>query len=262
VGQLISKIEMDADIIRSDDVLDLPPKRFQRVPVVLEPAAWDAYQKMAYELFLELKDGDTSDAKNVAVKILRLQQITGGWIKSDEGRIHQISEVKLNTTRDHLEDLFNDDERVVVFARFRPEVQAVYDLGARFKVESHVLRGGMGREERDQARRQFQSRPGPSLFVAQIQAGGLGITLHSSHEVLFYSVTYALDDYIQAYKRVHRGGQTHAVLFRHLVAKSTIDIDVYANLRAKQDIMDVVMNPRGRKMLMRSLARNLGIDED
>lgn len=254
VDELTAKIDLDAMVVR-EDVLKLPPAVFQRVPVQLEPAARKAYDKMAYELFLELKDGDVSDAANVAVKILRLQQITGGWIKSDEGNIHQISEAKMFSTRERLEDLWNSDERVVVFGRFKPEVQSLYDYGLRSGVDTYVVRGGQRREERDEFRRNFQARPGPSIFVAQIQSGGLGITLHSARQGIYYSVTHALDDYEQSYRRIRRGGQVKRQRFQHVVAVDTIDLDIYANLRAKKSLMDVIMkNP---KALARSIENHL-----
>ena len=257
VPDLLEKVDKDAMVVR-EDVLDIPPAVFQRVPVILEPPAREAYNRMAYELYLELKDGDVSDAKNVAVKIMRLQQITGGWIKSDEGNIHQISEAKLVAAHERLEDLWNSDERVVVFARFKPEVQALYEFGLRSRVDTYVIRGGQGREERDDFRRRFQARPGPSLFVAQIQSGGLGITLHSASQGMFYSVTHALDDYVQAWRRIRRGGQVRRQRFQHLVGVATIDIDIYANLRAKKDLMDIVMkNPQ---VLARMLRKNLDVD--
>lgn len=257
VQELLDGIKADADIQHKSK--DLPPRTYQRVPVELEPAAWKAYEKMAYELFLELNDHEIVDAKNVAVKILRLQQITGGWIKSEEGNLHQLSKAKIDATRERLEDLWNDDERVVVFARFRPEVGAIADLGVRSGVPTYVLSGDTRQQDRDRFRRDFQAKAGPSLFVAQIQTGGLGITLHSAAEVIFYSVTHALDDYIQACDRVHRIGQKRPVRYQHIVARRSIDLDIYANLRAKKNIMDTVMHKP--KALARSLGRNLGIDE-
>lgn len=255
VDKLLAKVDEDADVQHKSK--DLPDETFQRVPVVLEPEAWVAYEKMAYELFLELSDGHSVDAKNVAVKLLRLQQITGGWIKSDEGELYQVSKAKINAAEERLEDLWNDDERVVVFARFKPEVQALADIGVRWGVPTHIIRGGVGPRERNEARRKFQTGDGPSLFVAQIQAGGLGITLHAAAEVLFYSVTYNLADYIQACARIHREGQVRNVRYQHLVGRSTVDLDIYAALRAKQDIMDLVM--KKPQALARSIAKNLGI---
>lgn len=245
VAELRTKVKADATIVREEQALDLPPMTSQRVPIVLEDSAMRAYRKMEYELFLELQNGDVSDAANVAVKILRLQQITGGWIKSDEGNVLQISTAKLHATQERLEDLWNDDERVVVFARFRAEVQAISEFGVSSRVATYRMDGTTRREDRDEFRRNFQAKDGPSLFVAQIQTGGLGITLHSSAEVIFYSVTYALDDYIQAWRRVRRIGQTRRQRLQHIVAAGTIDLDIYANLRAKQNIMDTIMgNPQ------------------
>jgi len=241
VPELKAKIKEDAYVRRKDQCLDLPDQTFQRVPVVLEPEAMQAYMKMEYELFLELKNGEVSDAKNIAVKVMRLQQITGGWITSDEGNLHMISQAKLRACQERLEDLWDDDERVVCFARFRAEVQAVADFGIRSRIPTYVLSGAVRREERDAARRRFQTEVGPSLFVAQIQTGGLGITLHSSAEVIFYSVTYALDDYIQACDRVHRIGQTRNVRYQHLVVPSSVDADIYANLQGKKNMMAEIM---------------------
>lgn len=255
IEQLKAGIDADAMTLKKEDCLDLPPRTYSRVPVMLEDGAWEAYKTMANELYLELMNGEVSDAKNVGVKIMRLHQITGGWINSDEGNVHQISTAKIDATRDLLEDLFDADERVVIFARFRAEVGAIADLGARFKVPTYVLSGATRRTDRDDFRRDFQAKAGPSLFVSQIQTGSLGITLHSSHEVIFYSVTYALDDYIQACDRVHRSGQQYKVTYRHLVARGTVDLDLYANLKAKKQMMDMVMaNPKSfAKMLRRRI---------
>jgi len=261
--ELKSKIDEDAEVVLRKDVFDVPDELFQRIPVELEPQAWEQYYKMAYELFLELRDGDTSDAKNVAVKMLRLQQITGGWIKSDEGNIHQISAAKIGVLRDRLEDLWEANEPVVVFARFKPELDAITALGARFKVPTYVVRGGVGREERDQARRKFQASKNRALFLGQIQASGLGIPLHRSHEVIFYSVTLAYDDYKQALDRIQGGEQqSDSVRYQTLVASGTVDLNIYENLKRKEDTQSLLMTPKGRAEMVRSLAMNLGIDLD
>lgn len=262
VHTLLRKVRTDAGVILKADCLDLPPVITQRVPVMLEPEAWVAYRKMAIELFLELKKGDISDAKNVAVKILRLQQITGGWIKSDEGNLHVVSRAKLRSAVERMEDVLNADEGLVIFARFRPEVRALAQLGTKLGVPTHMLIGGVGRAERDEARRKFQAQKGGRLFIAQIQTGGLGITLHSASEGLFYSVTYALDDFVQAQARLDRAGQTaERVRFQHLVATSTIDVDIYSALKIKQDLMSTIMGSRkAQKKLMHSLSQQLEID--
>lgn len=259
--ELKDKIDADAEVILRKDVMDVPDELHQRVPVQLEPKAWDAYYQMAYELFLELTSGDTSDAKNAAVKMLRLQQITGGWIKSDEGNIHQVSRAKITAFDDLAQESWDGSEPLVVFARYKPELDALTEVGARHKVPTYVVRGGIGREERDKARRTFQAKAGPSLFVGQIQASGLGVPLHRSHETVFYSVTLAYDDYKQALDRTQGTGQeSDTVRYRTLVASHTIDVDIYDNLKRKEDAQSLLMTSKGRAKLAKSLASNLGID--
>lgn len=261
--ELKNKIDEDAEVILRKDVMDVPEEIHQRVPVELEPAAWDAYYQVAYELFLELQGGETLDVKSAVVKMMRLQQLTGGWVKSDEGNLHQVSAAKINALKDRLEDLWDADEPVVVFARYKPELDAITALGTGHRIKTYVVRGGIGRTERDQARRSFQTSKGRALFVGQIQASGLGIPLHRAHEVVFYSVTLAYDDYKQALDRVHgTGQQSDTVRYQTLVARGTVDLDIYANLQRKADTSSLLMTPKYRRKMVRSLAKNLGIDYD
>jgi SNF2 family DNA or RNA helicase len=255
VKKLRRLIRMDASIVRKDTALDLPPRTYQRVPVYLEPAAQEYYDKMALEMYLELERGEISDAKNAAVRLLRLQQITGGFIKSDEKNIHQLSTAKLKVAADLLEDLTDDGQRVVVFARFIPEVLALADIGKRLKVRTYTLYGATRREDRDHIRRQFQTKKAPAIFVAQISTGGLGITLHAAHEVLYYSTTYSLEDWVQSADRVHRIGQTEKVTYRTLIAEGTVEEDIYAALRAKKKILRMIM--KDPKILKRRLSRDV-----
>lgn len=239
--ELKSKIKMDSTIRRENQVFDMPPTIDQRVPVFLDDHTMIAYRKMEYELFLELRRGEVSDAKNIAVKLLRLQQITGGWIKSDEGNIHQISTDKLHSAQERLENLWNDDERVVVFCRFLPEVGALGRFGIRSGVQTYSFSGATRPGDRDVRRRRFEAKAGPSLFVAQIQTGGLGISLAAAAEVVFYSVTYSYDDYYQAASRIRGPKQTRTMRYQHLVVPNSIDTDMYSNLKMKKGLLDSIM---------------------
>jgi SNF2 family DNA or RNA helicase len=243
--ELKGKIKTDSTIRRESQVFDMPPTIDQRVPVFLDDKAMMAYRKMEYELFLELKRGEVSDAKNIAVKLLRLQQITGGWIKSDEGNVHQISTDKLHSAWERLENLWNDDERVVVFCRFLPELRALSHFGIRSGVSTYSLSGATRREDRDVRRRRFEAKAGPSVFISQIQTGGLGISLAAAAEVIFYSVTYSYDDYYQASRRIRGPKQTRTMRYQHLVVPNSIDTDIYSNLKMKQGLLDSIMgNPQ------------------
>jgi SNF2 family DNA or RNA helicase len=250
VKELNRKIRSDATTLTKEECLDLPPELYQRVPVYLEPKVMEMYQRLAKEYFLELEDGAIVDVKNVLGKISKLQQIAGGQIITEQG-LREISQAKIKTLTDLLYDRFDIGKKVVIFARFRGEIEAIRRVCIdRYRVPTYLIMGGIKQKDRDNARRMFQALEGPSAFIAQIQSGGLGITLHSSHEAIFYSVTHALDDYVQARGRLHRSGQKFAVTYRHLTAIDTVDEDIYAALRAKQKIEDLIM--KDPKRLLRN----------
>lgn len=241
VSELKAKVKADASVRRKDQTLDLPPELYQKVPIELEDHAYRMYTKLAEELFLEIK-GEVVDIKNAAVKIMRLHQLCGGFLKTEEGNLHQVSKAKLMATAELLEAQFEADQRVVMFCRFLAEIDAIQKLSVLKHVPLYVVRGATKPKDRDTYRKEFQKREGPSLFLAQIQTGGLGITLNKSQEAIFYSMTYQLDHYIQAQGRLHRAGQKgQHVRYQHLLARDTVDYDIYNALRLKKDILAVIM---------------------
>jgi SNF2 family DNA or RNA helicase len=241
VTELKKRIQADASIRRKDQTLTLPPEIVQRVPVELEPEVWEMYAKLATELFLEIKNG-TVDIKNAAVKVLRLQQLVGGFLKTDDGVVHQVSKAKLNATAERLENLYNADDKVVTFCRFLPELHAIENLRINKHVPTYVVYGKVKQQDRDIMRRKFQKEDGPSLFLCQIATGSLGIPLFTSQEAIFYSLTYQLDHYIQAKGRLHRKGQVgDQVRYAHMLARATVDYDIYGNLQAKKDFLEFLM---------------------
>lgn len=238
--ELKAKVKKDATRRRKDNTLDLPERIWQRVPIDLEPSASELYWKVAEEFYAQLKSGEIVDVKNAMVKLGKLQQIAGGWVFTDQGPV-RVSKAKMNALKEILEDLYEAGDKVVAFARFIPEVEGIADVGRKLGFRTYVLSGSTPREQRPADVRAFQRGTEPSLFVAQTQTGGLSITLHGAHEAIFYSPPLPLDDYIQCCDRVHRIGQTEKVRYRHLVARETVDLEIYDRLRLKKEVMDLIM---------------------
>lgn len=240
LAELKSKVKQDATRRRKDNTLDLPERIWQRVPVDLEPKASELYWKVAEEFYAQLEKGEIVDVKNAMVKMGKLQQISGGWVFTDQGPV-QVSTVKINTLREMVEDLYESGDKVVVFARFIPEVRGIADVGRKAGFRTYVLSGDTPREQRPKDYRAFQQLDEPALFVAQTQTGGLSITLTGAHEAIFYSPPLPLDDYIQCCDRVHRIGQTKKVRYRHIVCRETVDLEIYQRLKEKKEVMDLIM---------------------
>jgi len=75
----------------------------------------------------------------------------------------------------------------------------------------------------------------------QIQSGGLGIDCSRAAYAFYYSIGFSLGDYQQSLARLHRPGQTRCVRYYHLVCKDSVDEQVYAALRSRQNVIEAVL---------------------
>ena len=86
----------------------------------------------------------------------------------------------------------------------------------------------------------WQNGKAPILAV-QIQAGGSGIDLTRAAYCVYLSTGFSLGDYEQSLARVHRPGQDRTVFYYHLIAKDTVDVQVFHALRARKDAVEAVL---------------------
>lgn len=215
------------------DVLDLPPAVHSTRECVLEASAMNTYRKIERQFYAELEAGEIT-ASNALTKLLRLQQIACGWVKTDDGSLVEISRAKRKVLQDVLEDL-PEQEPVVVFCRFRSDLDTVHAVARELGRKSLELSGGVNELER------WQKGEAPILAV-QIQAGGVGISLVRARYCIYYSKGFSLGDYEQSLARVHRPGQGESVTYLHLVAKGTVDEKVERALRDRRDVVEAILS--------------------
>ena len=152
------------------EVLDLPPATHVTYTCDLTPAAQRIYNDL-YEDFVARYCDRTITASNALVKLLRLQQLTGGCLPTDDGVSHQVDSSKRKLLADTLEDI-GKDEPVVVFCRFHTDLDAVHEACDSMGYSSFELSG-----RRDELKR-WQDGEAQVLAV-QISAGGVGRGPHA-----------------------------------------------------------------------------------
>jgi SNF2 family DNA or RNA helicase len=215
-----------------DEVLDLPPATDVTYHCVLTGEAARIYKDLEEDFVARVKDG-TVTAANAMVKLLRLQQITGGCVPTDDHTIHRIDSAKQRLLADVLEDI-GKDEPVVVFGRFTADLMAVHEACEGMGLSSMELSG-----KRDELKR-WQDGEAQVLAV-QIDAGSEGVDFTRARYSIFYSVGYSLGRYDQARKRTHRPGQTKPVTHIHLIARGTVDVKVMRALEKRADIVNAIL---------------------
>ena len=221
------------------ECLDLPEITEEVVPVALEPKAMKAYRELEEDSFTELKDSEVT-AMNVLTRLLRLSQLTGGHVTDDASGVHSISTAKLDALSDILDSAADQGQKTVVMARFIPELNDIEALLQKKKIPYAVVRGGVKDRAAEVAR--FQNDQECRVFVGQIAAAGLGITLTAANMMVFYSLDYSMSNFDQAKARIHRVGQTKRCHYIYLVCTGTVDRKVLRSLRSKVDLARMLVD--------------------
>jgi SNF2 family DNA or RNA helicase len=214
------------------DVLDLPPVMHEERTFALEGAAKKHYLNLK-EHFMTEHEGGLVTAANALTKVLRLQQLTGGWLKLDGNEyLTAIHYEKQNLLGDLLQDL--GGEPVVVFCLYKTDLQATHIACGNLKIKSAELSGSHHQLE------EWQEGEAQVLAV-QVQSGSEGIDLTRAAYAVFFSLGWSLAKYEQALARLSRPGQKRPVMYYHLIAEDTVDRQVYQALRDRKDVIEDIL---------------------
>lgn len=242
---------------RAADCLDLPPVTTQTVRVETSAQQDRLLRELRDDMMAEMGEG-LVDGRNVLTRYLRMQQILGGFVGLvDEdgealGRAEPLkSNPKLDAFTEYMKLTLDDpDAKVVAFFRFKAEIAAVAELCRREGWGTVEFHGDVPGDERDEGRKRFQRDADCRVLLAQYQAGARGLNLTAGNHIAFYSLTFDLEDYLQALKRVDRIGQDRPVTVTHFVAErpkrgrarggATLDHVLLDALRRKKGWADVV----------------------
>jgi SNF2 family DNA or RNA helicase len=223
------------------DCLDLPPKIYQTRYVELTPDQKRIYKELVRTSLANLDDS-TVTVLNAITLMLRLQQVTLGYVTNDEKVITDIPTNRINVLNDLISEMAAD-AKVIIFCRFRADIDKITadlckEYGRDCFTEYH---GGIDDDGRSTAVRSFQEKPSVRFFVAT-KAAARGLTLTAATQVVYYSQDFSLEARLQSEDRAHRIGQKSSVVYTNLVARGTVDEKVIAALMKKQDIANLVLD--------------------
>ena len=251
---LLRKVHSIAYRVTKRQALDLPAQVDQTLYCDLEPPAARAYRDLAQDSIAELEGLPTVTAQHVITRLLRLSQLCGGYVRTDvdgyeddpmAGQLVRVSKAKQRLIEETLDDvLAAGGKKVVVFARFRAEIDAICDYVRKQYGDGalRMIHGDVKPQDRGPAVEAFQRDPAVRIFVAQIATAGLGITLTAADTAIYYSLDYSYANYEQSRARIHRIGQRNTCTYIHLLARGTVDEEVLAALQHKGNVADMCVD--------------------
>ena len=248
LDELQEKIQNFSTRVLKSDCLDLPEKVYTKRSVSLTSEQVKAYTEMK-KAAITFFEENVMTAASVLTQMIRLHQIICGHVKTDDG---EIKSIKSNRIKELLEVLEETDGKVIIWAVYRYDIQEIErTLGEKYGKESVATYYGDTKDNLRQSivDRFMDANDGLRFFVGNPKTGGYGLTLTSSHTVVYYSNDYSLEVRLQSEDRAHRIGQTSKVTYVDLMADHTIDEKIVKALNAKIDLAGQVMGEDPKKIL-------------
>ncbi len=205
--------------MRAQDHITMPERIDNIIEVDMPEEAWKTYRQMENELVAGLDDTEIT-ASTAATVGLKLLQMADGAVYDDDKRWHTVHTAKLDALADLIEAA--NGNPILCFYSFKFDKQFIL---TRFP-EAVSLEGQKQIDDWNAGK--------IPLLLAHPDSAGYGLNLQAGgHIMVWYGLTWSLEKYIQACDRLHRQGQTEAVVIHHIVAKGTIDERVMAALKRK-----------------------------
>ncbi|MEM4655265.1 MAG: DEAD/DEAH box helicase [Thermosphaera sp.] len=180
------------------------------------------YREMEKDLIATVNESRIV-SQRVITQVLKLQQITGGFIyDTEEKKLHRVGYEKINRLLEIVSRI--GDEPFVVFVRFLWEMEAIENALLGLGITSAKISG----------KHQFNGDFSTRCVIVQIQSG-MSIDLARASIAIFYSLNHSYLDLEQAKFRIRSFGK-EAVTYYFLLARGTVDEDIYAAVKGKRSV--------------------------
>ena len=196
------------------------------------------YEELFSQFVTEVRQGRVTP-QNAAVRLLRLQQVTSGFVGTDDGRLAELGTEKGDLLEEVIAELA-EDEPLVVWCRFHHDLDVVHKVAEKMKRGSLELSGRVNALQWWANPEQNKDFP---ILAAQISTGvGINDLVRAKYSI-DYSIGYSLLDYDQHRARFTRPGQKAETVYHiHLLTDAKVDRAVYDALAHKRDVVSTFMD--------------------
>jgi len=162
---------------------------------------------------------------------------------------------KLDQAVSWIRDFLNSDGKLVVMATHKFTIKKLMEEFGDIAVK---VDGSVSGADRDKAVQQFQNNDKIKLFIGNMKAAGVGLTLTAASAMAFLELPWTPGDLSQAMDRIHRIGQEEVCNYYFLLAENTIEEKIANMLDKKTKTLDSVLD--GKKPAEQSLLSELMTD--
>lgn len=262
-------------ITKAEALPELPEKVYDVIEVEMNEKQKEVYEKLRKELIYECEEmmGDTTNTavtcQNVLTKLLRLAQVTSGFVAydkvfNDEGALLNPNRIEFlgdnNPKADALVEYYKEmgpKSKLIVWALFTADVNAICDKLTAEGIDCVKFNGSTKDKDRDEAVRLFNEDDSVRVFVGNAAAGGTGLNLlgyppgrpeaseMNADHTIYYSQGWSPTARWQSGDRNHRRGTRVQVRETDLCVGGTVDEEIRARVLAKKGVALSIADIRG-----------------
>jgi SNF2 family DNA or RNA helicase len=205
-----------------EDILDLPEKIITPVHLRLKSKE---YEKMMGEYYDWYNSSEESSSLTIQFsKLMMVRQV--------------IAESKIKDTIELAQNIIDQGKKVIIFTNFTDTLNKLTDAFPKVSVK---LDGKMSKPQRQHSVDEFQNNDKIKVFVGNLKAAGVGITLTAAEAVIMNDLSFVPSDHSQAEDRAYRYGQKFSVSVYYPIFENTIEGVIYNILNKKKNIFETVM---------------------
>ena len=205
------------------EVLDLPDKIITPVYLRLRSKLYEGLMGDYYDWY----DNKKEESGSLTVQFSKLMKVR-----------QVIAEEKINETIELAENIINQDKKVIIFTNFTDSLNKIHE---HFGKQSVYLDGSCSKVQRQYAVDQFQDNEKIKVFVGNLKAAGVGITLTAAEAVIINDLSFVPGDLSQAEDRAYRYGQKNSVSVYYPIFENTIEGIIYDMVNNKKKNIETVM---------------------
>ncbi len=205
------------------EVLDLPEKIITPVYLRLKSKQYEELMGDYYNWYSK----NPEESKSLTVQFNKLMKVR-----------QVVAEEKISNTIEVAENILEQGKKVIIFTNF---TDTLHKIHSHFGKQAVYLDGTCSKVQRQYAVDQFQDNDKVKVFVGNLQAAGVGITLTAGEAVIFNDLSFVPAHHQQAEDRAYRYGQKNCVSVYYPIFENTIEGVIYDMLINKKNIIDTVM---------------------
>jgi len=206
-----------------EDVLDLPEKII--TPIYLRLKSKD-YEEVMGEYYNWL-DKKPEESKSLTVQFTKLTKVR-----------QIIANEKIDQTIELAENIIEQGKKIIIFCNFTESLNKICEHFGKTAVK---VDGSLSKGERQLSVDSFQDNDKIRVFVGNIKAAGVGLTLTAAEAVIINDLSFVPGDMSQAEDRAYRYGQKNNVLVYYPIFENTIEGIIYAIVNDKKKNISTVL---------------------